>query len=229
MKLPKINLPKLKYLKWAGYVLAYLLAFVLFAFLAAVTALFHSLTARADTIEALRVIECGMEDEGRPAVVTGVALSPDGQAIVAACDDHLVRPMHAVIKFNAALSPLRPPRRHGLSPVMVSPWHVSKGRRLQTIAHLLLPRNRHDEKAKVTQVASTRRGESPKHSRLESSGGWTRWALTSSDPSDKRPSPLPQAFPFPSSPASFQKTTAASPETRSVGSPGLLLASMTVS
>jgi type II secretion system protein N len=33
MKLPKFNLPKLKYLKWVGYVLAYLLAFVLFAYI----------------------------------------------------------------------------------------------------------------------------------------------------------------------------------------------------
>jgi len=32
MKFPKLNLPKLKYLKWVGYVLAYLLAFVLFAY-----------------------------------------------------------------------------------------------------------------------------------------------------------------------------------------------------
>lgn len=32
MKLPKLNLSKLKYLKWVGYVLAYLLAFVLFAY-----------------------------------------------------------------------------------------------------------------------------------------------------------------------------------------------------
>lgn len=32
MKLPKLNLRKLEYLKWAGYVLAYVLAFVLFAY-----------------------------------------------------------------------------------------------------------------------------------------------------------------------------------------------------
>ena len=32
MKLPKFNLPKLKYLKWVGFALAYLLAFVVFAY-----------------------------------------------------------------------------------------------------------------------------------------------------------------------------------------------------
>ena len=32
MKFPKLNLPKLKYIKWVGYVLAYLLAFVVFAY-----------------------------------------------------------------------------------------------------------------------------------------------------------------------------------------------------
>lgn len=47
------------------------------------------------TITAARVIECGLEDERCPTVVTGVAISPDGRSIAVACDDHVVRILDA--------------------------------------------------------------------------------------------------------------------------------------
>jgi WD40 repeat protein len=47
--------------------------------------------AAADDVHATRVIEVGLDDARRPTVVTGVALSPDGRTIAAACDDHQVR------------------------------------------------------------------------------------------------------------------------------------------
>ena len=50
-----------------------------------------SSAAAAATLEATRVIECGLDDERRPTVVTGVAMSPDGRSIAVACDDHYVR------------------------------------------------------------------------------------------------------------------------------------------
>lgn len=47
--------------------------------------------AAAPTIESQRVLECGPCDGQRPAVVTSVAVTPDGKTIAAASDDHRIR------------------------------------------------------------------------------------------------------------------------------------------
>jgi WD40 repeat protein len=41
-------------------------------------------------VHAARVIECRSRSDGRPTVVTGVAIAPDGRSIAAATDDHAV-------------------------------------------------------------------------------------------------------------------------------------------
>jgi WD40 repeat protein len=46
--------------------------------------------AGPSVINPARVIECRAEGDGRPTVVTGVALTPNGQTVVAATDDHTV-------------------------------------------------------------------------------------------------------------------------------------------
>jgi WD40 repeat protein len=47
--------------------------------------------ASSPAVQATRVIRCANDDQHRPAVVTGVAISADGQLIAAASDDHAVR------------------------------------------------------------------------------------------------------------------------------------------
>ena len=48
-------------------------------------------SAAPPTLQPTRVIDCGADDNARPTVVTGVAMSADGSITVAACDDHFVR------------------------------------------------------------------------------------------------------------------------------------------
>jgi WD40 repeat protein len=50
----------------------------------------HATADPPAAIEALRVIKCVACEADRPAVVTGVAMTPDGRTVAAAMDDHRV-------------------------------------------------------------------------------------------------------------------------------------------
>jgi WD40 repeat protein len=70
------------------------------------------------TIQAVRVLECAPDGDERASVVTGVAMSADGQTIAAASDDHAVR-----IWDGQTLA-------SGANDRSVCLWNVSTGARL---------------------------------------------------------------------------------------------------
>jgi len=73
------------------YVLRFrLFAAIGFAVASILVASLRAWAAAPAVIRAARVIQCGADDDERPAVVTGVSISADGRTIAAATDDHRV-------------------------------------------------------------------------------------------------------------------------------------------
>ena len=94
-------------------------------------------------IQATRVIDCGVEDDHRPTVVTGVCMSADGQTIASATDDHAVRIWnsstgqmqsrfagHADWVRTAALSPDGTKLASGANDRTVCVWNLADGVKL---------------------------------------------------------------------------------------------------
>ena len=95
------------------------------------------------TVEAVRILECGLEGERCPAVVSGVAMSADGQTIAAAGDDHTVRIWdaatgqlrlrlagHSDWVRTVALSPDGQTLATGANDRTIGLWNASTGERL---------------------------------------------------------------------------------------------------
>jgi len=102
--------------------------------------------AAPTTIEATRVIDCGLTTDERPAVVTGVAISADGSTVAAAGDDHVVRIWDAATGElrarlaghddwvrTVAISPDGRTLASGSSDHTVCLWNVADGQQLHRV------------------------------------------------------------------------------------------------